>query len=309
MMSAVIRELTDDDAPGVVALLREVNPTFVVTPQTLVHRRRALPPRARRADWVADEDGRIVATASAEMPWETSEPVGDFRVYVAVDARGRGLGRDLYERAMEHVREAGAERAGSWAPSEEGVAFLERRGFERRRSSWKSALDLASADLAELPALEEQKAREGFRLVALREVLDRPRDLYELDVAASADEPSDYALDSMGYEDWLRTTYEHPGIDRDGSRVVLAGGRLAAWALIGSDGDGRAVNDFTATHPDFRGRGLARLAKLSATAWAREAGARVVYTGNDATNAPMLAINRRLGYERVAELHYLVRAL
>jgi RimJ/RimL family protein N-acetyltransferase len=146
-------------------------------------------------------------------------------------------------------------------------------------------------------------------VAALREVVDRPRDLYELDVVTSADEPSDYPVDAMDYDEWLQRTYEHPSIDRDGSRVVCAGDRLVAWALIGTDGEGRAVNSFTGTHPDFRGRALARLAKLAVAAWARDRGIHVIFTGNDEANAPMLAINDRMGYRPVAELHYLVRWL
>ena len=145
--------------------------------------------------------------------------------------------------------------------------------------------------------------------MALRELVDRPRDLYELDVVTSRDEPSDHPLDSMGYDEWLQTEFDHPSIDRDGSRVVAAGDRLVAWALIGTDGEGRAVNSFTGTHPDYRGRGLARLAKLAVAAWARDRGVRVIFTGNDDSNAPMLAINNRLGYRPVAELHYLVGTL
>jgi hypothetical protein len=34
-----------------------------------------------------------------------------------------------------------------------------------------------------------------------------------------------------------------------------------------------------------------------------------MFTGNDQSNAPMLAVNDRIGYRPVAELHYLVRTL
>jgi RimJ/RimL family protein N-acetyltransferase len=53
----------------------------------------------------------------------------------------------------------------------------------------------------------------------------------------------------------------------------------------------------TATVPEHRGRGLARLAKITAL---RRAGARFAYTGNDESNLPMLAVNTRLGYRPVA---------
>jgi GNAT superfamily N-acetyltransferase len=305
----VIRDFRHEDAPGVVALRREAEPTYVGTAATLLHRHRALPQAAQLRAWVAANGADVTAYASAVRPWDTSDStVGEFGVLVAPRARRRGIGADLYERAVAHLRVVGARTAGVWARPE-GVSFLERRAHEHRRSSWQSALDLREADLTELVPLEGRKAREGFHVVPLREVLDRPRDLYELDVATSRDEPSDYPIDAMEYDDWVRTTYEHPGIDHEGSRVVVAGDRLVAWALIDTDGHGRGMNAFTGTHPEFRGRGLARLAKLAVAAWARGSGVDVLFTGNDASNAPMLAINRRMGYRPVAELHYLVRKL
>jgi GNAT superfamily N-acetyltransferase len=305
----VIREFRSGDAAGVVALHREVDPTQVVTTETILHRHRTAPPEARRRVWVVEADGRVVGQGHAQVAWDTTQPgVGEFGVSVAPAVRGRGIGGDLYDRAVSHLRDLGARTAGNWALPD-GVAFLERRGHKRRRSSWKSALDLREADLEELWPLEQQKAAEGFRLLPVSDVLDRPRDLYELDVATSHDEPSDYPIDAMDYDNWLRTTHAHPSLRGEGSRVVAADDRLVAWALINTDGGRRAVNEFTGTRPELRGRGLARLAKLAVAAWARDNGVETLFTGNDAANAPMLAINRRMGYRPVMELHYLVRAL
>ena len=55
--------------------------------------------------------------------------------------------------------------------------------------------------------------------------------------------------------------------------------------------------------PAFRGRGLGLLLKQHSLAWAAAAGITRVITQNDATNAPMLAINARLGYEPFAVAH------
>ena len=52
----------------------------------------------------------------------------------------------------------------------------------------------------------------------------------------------------------------------------------------------------TGTAPDFRRRGLARLAKEATIRWAAEAGIRTIVTSNDTTNADMLALNEHLGY-------------
>ncbi len=55
---------------------------------------------------------------------------------------------------------------------------------------------------------------------------------------------------------------------------------------------------YTCTHPDYRGRGIARAVKLQSLAQAAQLGVPVLRTDNDAENAPMLHINESLGYVR-----------
>lgn len=57
-----------------------------------------------------------------------------------------------------------------------------------------------------------------------------------------------------------------------------------------------AYNELTAVQPHARGRGLALPLKLEVIRRARAAGLRVMKTNNLSTNAPMLAVNRRLGF-------------
>jgi RimJ/RimL family protein N-acetyltransferase len=51
----------------------------------------------------------------------------------------------------------------------------------------------------------------------------------------------------------------------------------------------------------FRGRSLARLAKLAAIARCAENGIELLVTSNDSANAAMLAINTKLGYRPTIE--------
>ena len=74
-------------------------------------------------------------------------------------------------------------------------------------------------------------------------------------------------------------------------------GRLAAISLLLANFQwARAVNMFTGTSREHRGRGLARAVKIASTRWAADNGITQLVTTNDETNASMLAINRRLGY-------------
>ena len=93
-----------------------------------------------------------------------------------------------------------------------------------------------------------------------------------------------------------RERAESPDLAADGSFVAFFDGRPAAFALLTADAHGVAENEFTATLPDLRGRGLATLCNLATIRWAKENGIHTIVAGNDAGNAPLLAINERLGY-------------
>ncbi len=90
---------------------------------------------------------------------------------------------------------------------------------------------------------------------------------------------------------------ERPHLDLEISVVVMAGDRPVALAFVGADrAAGRGENMMTATHPDVRRRGLARLAKLHTIRLARAAGLATILTSNAAANDDMVALNRALGY-------------
>ena len=55
----------------------------------------------------------------------------------------------------------------------------------------------------------------------------------------------------------------------------------------------------TGTLRDYRGHGLAQLAKRATLVNAAQRGVELVTTENDETNAPMLRINEKLGYQPV----------
>lgn len=121
--------------------------------------------------------------------------------------------------------------------------------------------------------------------------------------------PGDVTIDAMAYEDWLRHTGEHPHHDPDLTSVVTVDGEIASFALAFTDGRTRYSSDMTGTLRAFRGRGLARLAKTASLHRARDAGYAEAFTGNDAENAPMLALNHAFGYQAFAGEWRYVRPL
>lgn len=303
----MIRDFELSDAAAVSASLHEEDPPHPVTSEGVIHWRDGQPERARARMWVAEESGRLVGWAEARNRWTTRvQDVGDVWAYVPPSERGQGTGAALFAVTEEYVLGLGARVIESWTYSPGGAALLESRGFRPTGTEQMSVLNPRTVDLSGLQALETEKAREGFRLVSLGEVFDRVEALHRVYAAASMDVPEHFREDDIRLGEWKRETLEHPQLSHAGSAIVLHGDKPVALAFLEVDEPaGLAANEMTGTLPEFRRRGLARLAKLATIRWAAQHGLRAVQTGNSHENSGILALNRSLGYEPVlTETHY-----
>jgi GNAT superfamily N-acetyltransferase len=293
----VIRRFETGDAAGVTDLYRELFPAWVITERGILHWVASEPERARLACWVAIKEGEVVGWAQARFRWEFEGNPADLFAGVRPKFRRRGLGTRLYELGATHLADARriyCETTGE----EEARRFLLNRGYREDRAERISALDPKAVDLSGLARLEQEKAAEGFRVVPLAELSDRPSELHRLFEATDADAPHSEPLVQTTFEEWSAQIYEQPDLHHEASVVVLApDGRAVAlsWLHVDPEG-GRAIVEMTGTLREFRRRGLARLAKLTTIRWARENGITIMYTGNDTDNAAMLALNDELGF-------------
>jgi GNAT superfamily N-acetyltransferase len=299
----VIRELRDDDLPGLTRLYDELYPQFVTTVEAFRHRLAAIPERARRRRWVAVADGEVVGTATSGLQaYSATEGHAMINVGVAPAHRRRGLGGELWLTAEEHLRSLDPGLVESSSTEDAGSRrFLATRGFRHTRTERVSAVDPAAVDLEPLRRLREEREREGFELAPLARWRDDPGPVHALDLAATEDMPADEPIADYPLEEWIGTYWNHPLLSFEGSFVAAYEGRPVSFAMVQADfASGKAANEMTGTLRDFRGRGLARLVKLASLEWAAANGIHRVMTGNDATNAPMLAINDSLGYRPFA---------
>ena len=295
----MLRPRRDEDVPGIATLIRETSPAWVTSEAGVRHRFAHTRPRAQRADWIAEVDGEVAGWGSSALETDIErDDVAWLHVMVRPHWRGRGLGAALYEAAERHAREIGANRLLSHSEEDEASRqFAARRAFRHTMTARLSAVDPRGVDRAELERLAAEKAAEGFTLAPFSSFADRPELIHAVDAEASLDEPSDEQITDMRFDEWLDRHWRHPDTSQEGSFVVVREGRPVALAHLVVDLEGlRAANGFTGTLRAHRGRGLARLAKLASIAWLAERGVTRLVTGNDETNAPMLAVNTRLGY-------------
>ena len=284
----MLREFRQEDAEAVARVALAVNPHQVVTPELVLQRTASPPPRARRRDWVAEEDGLVVGHAFAGLEWSAPTPgKGRFWIGVHPEQRGRGVGAELYRTVEAHLRSAGAWRLHTWVDGDPaGERFVRRRHFELTGADRVADVDPRAVDLARLPELEAG----GLRLATLAETLDRVEALFERCRAGEVDLPDDLV-------EWKWDELEHPNLSHEGSFVVLDGERPVSLGFLTVDPERRiAYNLLTATLPGYRRRGLALLVKLATTRWAAANGIERLLTENDRENARMLALNDSLGY-------------
>ncbi|MFE0651738.1 GNAT family N-acetyltransferase [Streptomyces sp. NPDC059534] len=294
-MTVIVRDVTPEDAAGFARVRRAALPFMLATAEQLVFDWAHAHPESRYRLLVAvAEDGGIVGTAQVGIAHDAPEPgIGYVNVYVDPAYLGRGAGTLLLRTAEEYLAERGAHTLYSWVlDAPENRAWAERHGYAPSRSAHFLRLDLTTA---ELPPLQAPPA--GVELRTAEDFAADPRPLFELDAVTTADEPGDVGTELADYAHWRETTWDHPHLDRALTTVVLVDGVPAAFSAAQTDGLGRYCSGMTGTAPAFRGRGLAKLAKNTSLHRARAAGCTEAFTGNDAGNGPMLAINAWFGYE------------
>ena len=288
----VIRPSEDRDLDAIVALQRAADDSRVVSMEGFRHWRANRPERARALELVAESGGAVVGHGVAGRNTNTTTP-GAAWAFVTVDAASRrhGFGDRLGSRLLQHLGDIGATRATSFFRfTEEGERWGLARGWSRLMTAPLIALDPRRVPDASTPP--------GFRCVGMSGL--GPEDVFSPVAAAALDEPSPVPNDDTRLEDFLRE-WEDPDLDLEASAATLDDNdRVAAFAFIKIVG-ARAQHGFTGTQREYRGQGLATVAKRAALRAAAARGVTRVTTMNAEENAAMRAINRKLGFEPIGE--------
>jgi GNAT superfamily N-acetyltransferase len=238
-----------------------------------------------------------------------------FLVWVTVDAarRGQGHGARFYSELAQIACNHGATSFSSECRDDDPIAlaFAERRGFVIRRQLFQSELHLSTFDLASFLPLVEQVQAQGIRFTSLAregETDEALYKLYVLNTQTSLDNPSDDGTDRQTFEQFQQRVVKANWFRSDGQILAVDGDRYVGLAAVGISDDGvTAFNAFTGVDAGYRGRKIAQALKVLGVQFAINAGVQRLRTSNDSENAPMLAVNDRLGYSRLPGVYALVK--
>lgn len=270
---------------------------------------------ATARDWWSPRAGEFRATTLAldadqipigywDVEHETWMRPGQFwfMIILTPEARGQGLGARMYADALSVARRQGATHLDGKVRDNDSrsLKFAECRGFKITYHTFESTLDLGDFDEHRFDELMARVRADGFRFFSLAEagVTDgNKRRLYEVNRAT--------ALDSTGsdgtfpdYYAFSKNVFDASWFRADTQILAALEDRWVGLSAIGIyPEDNHAYNAFTGVLPEFRKRGLAQALKLQTILLAKREGVRYVRTNNDSKNAPILAVNRKLGYK------------
>jgi mycothiol synthase len=269
--SLTFRPATPDDAEAVAELLRATETALrgrsTVSASDLLDTWRLID--LTNASWIVLDEDELIAGGMLI----TMREHGDFWGVVRPDAKGRGIGTALLDRAEEAARAAGKPglHAGTMAEDRDAAALLTARGYRDVRHYFTMVIDLEEAPQPAWPDGIRGDTVSYDEAEAFKDALDE----------AFEDE---WGWEPMSFEEWKRLRLDATSTDLGLWFVARDGDELAAVARCESGRWGGGWVGAIGVRPAWRRRGLGLALLHHAFAEFHRRGERTVRLGVDTQN-------------------------
>lgn len=224
------------------------------------------------------------------------------QVIVDPDHRGQGIGTQAYEEAWRFMEVLRPTHLTCEVRDDDpkSLTFAKKRGFEIRRHLFESKIDLKTYDEKPFLPIIERVEHDGYAIKSLAKIGNTDENFQRLhavnravaldDPASTGSFPAYEQFQKLRERDWFRP---------EGQLLAMFGDEMVGLAAVGYFALSNSMyNMGTGVLREHRGKGLAKTLKLYAIRFAKTYGADYITTNNDSENAPILAINEKLGYVR-----------
>jgi len=304
-----VRVAGDDDLPQMCSLWNAVWPDQLESLSELQRDMKSLPPHLIPKMWIAELDGNAVGYARAYRYIGEYHP-RKWNLTVGVEAgfRGKGIGGTINRVAEKYVFEQDPLSIATRVSEDNQIAldYALRLGYREVKRDFESILHLGklesgAVDSAHLTGVDICCATQ-FNNPAGR------KEWHELFEVVRLDVPRVEPPVRLSLEEFEHYVLDDPEFLWEASFIAVADKKMIGFSgLFNAPAEGLADQWLTAVHRDYRGRKIARALKDAVNQRAIQMGFTRIRTNNDTRNGPMLAVNDRLGYERLPGTITLVR--
>lgn len=307
--TVTIREATPDDYAAIARVISTVIPQHAITAEALAHQVKVMtenPLKPHLQDWVAEWGGEVVGQAVVYQSPSMFHPDRyNAEVMVIPRAQGYGIGTALANVLEAHLQARGAKEieAGAYEDDPMSLRFLIDRDFTEIMRFFDNVLTLEDFDFA--PWQAQMQMPEGLRALSLAQFAgevgqDKAVQAFHGGFReARLDVPRTGEATELPFETFMKRVTD-PDHYPEGVWLAVndAGEVLALTELWKNAAEPERLGiGLTGTRRAWRRKGLGLALKLRAMQVAKAAGYKELWTGNAGTNAPMLALNERLGFK------------
>ncbi len=307
-----IRPFTREDLAGIIDLWNLVRPNQQRTLDEAISDLDTLEPQFQTSFFVTEFEGSIVGVSEVYRHPGMYHPHKFFgNIFVHPDHWSKGIGSALYQQSFQFLTalEAISFRTQVHESDMHSLQFAEARGFTESKRDFESLLEVESFDFSRFTGLENVEGIEFHTARDLDSTAFRQA-FFECFSSTRNDVPRSQPATPITFEFFNEQVLGDEYFLWDGTQIALD---PKTDTILGFSGvyhgakEGWLDQWLTATRTEARGRGIALALKLRVLKYALERGYTTIRTDNDTRNAPMLAINDKLGFERQPALISVVK--
>jgi GNAT superfamily N-acetyltransferase len=294
------------DYPGIADVLQAEMGDWAATADELAYDDAVRDPALHWARFVAENDTPEATSFAGIATVEHDRMAhrdGKFAIDIRVrpELQGRGIGAALYQALLEHLGPLAPHELQTdvWETHPRAVRFVTERGFVESWRRIDSFLDVTGFDFAPYASLDERIRARGVTVTTFAALADDPtriKKLYDLDGAIWRDIPYGQAVTRPTLTQFEKEFVQAPHFLLDACFIAVHDGAFVGYSAL-LQGDGYLMIDITGVLQAYRNIGLATLLKLESIRYAQAHGNLQLRTVNDSVNAPILALNAKLGFQ------------